>query len=348
MRGAALPHRQNIVSGAGDISWPIAAHDGEWAIERRRIEDGRYWVSPAGARRKWRSTVFHWALVAFTSAIRVAALYEHGRRGALTPKLTNLTLSFPTLPKSFDGYRILHLTDTHLDILPELANVARVMLAGLEVDTLALTGDVLGCRDAPLASAVEPLAHVIEAVSVRDRRFAVLGNHDPPAMAEALAALGFEVLLNRSVELERGGERVIVTGLDDVHSFYTEAARDALRGPGPTGFRVALVHSPEIADHASAAGVKFYLCGHTHGGQVCWPSGKPLITQLTRCCQAARGLWDYGPMKGYTSAGLGSSWPPLRYHCPGEMTLITLRVGDQNSCDYKDGAPLLSTAVVNG
>ena len=90
-------------------------------------------------------------------------------------------------------------------------------------------------------------------------------------------------------------------------------------------FRIALIHSPEMADHAAAAGVSLYLCGHTHGGQVCLPGGRPILTRLTRCRHAAVGHWREGAMRGYTSHGLGTSWPPLRFNSRGEMTVITLR-----------------------
>ncbi|MBV9554801.1 MAG: metallophosphoesterase family protein [Alphaproteobacteria bacterium] len=296
-----------------------------WAAARQAIETGRYWVSPAGRRPRWRQKLFRCALFAFVAAMRLTGLYGRGRRNALAPRLVELELQFDTLPQAFDGYRILHLSDTHLDMAPELAGIAGAMLAGLAVDTLVLTGDILGAHDAPLHTAVEPLVPLIERVAVRDRRFAVLGNHDPAAMADALERIGFTVLLNRSTTVERHSEHVVWTGLDDVHYFYTDAARAALDRPGIEGFRIALVHSPELADAAAAAGVALYLCGHTHGGQVCLPGGTPLVTQLTRCRHAGRGLWRHGATTGYTSSGLGTGWPTLRYGCPGEMTLITLR-----------------------
>jgi len=256
--------------------------------------------------------------------MRLAGLYGRGRRNALAPQVVELDLSFASLPAAFDGYRILHVTDPHLDALPELAAVAGRMIAGIEVDLLVLTGDVLADHEAPPASATAPLERLLAGVVVGDRRLAVLGNHDPAAMVDALERLGFEVLLNRSIALTRQGERIVVTGLDDVHCFYTDAARTALFG-GDGDFRVALVHSPEMADHAAEAGVALYLCGHTHGGQVCLPGGRALLTRLTRCRHAASGLWRDGPTTGYTSRGLGTSWPTLRYNCPGELTVITLR-----------------------
>jgi len=302
----------------------LAADRDSWIGERLRIERSRYWVSPNGRRRRWGTWVFSASLRVLEWGLRLAGIHARGRRNALSPRVVQFELFFPTLPNVFDGYRILQVTDTHLDHLPELAPIARKVLSGVEVDMLALTGDILGEQDTPLAVAAETLAFMFDGLSVRDRRLAVLGNHDPAGMASALEAIGFEVLLNRSVLLARGGERITVTGLDDVHAFYTEAARDALYA-NTAGFRIALVHSPEMADHAAAAGIAFYLCGHTHGGQICLPSGRALITRLTRCRRAASGYWRHGLTQGYTSRGLGASRPALRFNCPGEMTVITLR-----------------------
>jgi predicted MPP superfamily phosphohydrolase len=303
---------------------PLDEEREAWAAARERIERSRHWVSPKGRRLRRRTEAFNVALWAFATSVKFAGLFGRGRRNALAPTLVDLDLFFPTLPTAFDGYRILHLTDTHLDALPELADIAERMLVGVEADLLVLTGDIMGKPDGELVSATVPLARVLAGTTIRDRRLAVLGNHDPTTMAGALETLGFEVLLNRAVTLVRGTDRISITGLDDVHQFYTEAAGHALFESGEE-FRIALVHSPEMADHAAEAGIALYLTGHTHGGQICLPGGRPLLTRLTRCRHAAVGQWRHGMMQGYTSRGLGISWPPLRYNCRGEITMITLR-----------------------
>ncbi len=295
-----------------------------WAERRRAMERRRRHFTPDGTRPHWPSEVFGHGLRAFGLGARLLGFYGRGRRNALTPELVELTLTFPDLPPAFDGYRILHLSDTHLDYLPELAVTARARLSGKDVDLLALTGDVQGHYRAPLRDAVAPLAELVSGIGVGDRRLAVLGNHDPAAMAEALEGLGFAVLLNQSTVLGRRDQHIIVTGLDDVHRFYTPYARRAL-SDAPGGFRIALVHSAEVADYAAAAGYALYLCGHTHGGQIRLPNGRSLFTRLRRCRFGADGEWRAGRMIGYTSRGLGISGAPLRYNCPGEMSIITLR-----------------------
>src|SRR4029077_7425117 len=181
-----------------------------------------------------------------------------------------------------------------------------------------------GHHRAPIAASTTPLADMLKGVSVNDRRLAVFGNHDPAEMADALERLGFEVLINRSITLARDDERIVVTGLDDVHRFFTPDALRAL-AEAPEGFRIALVHSAEVADHAAAAKYALYLSGHTHGGQICLPGGRPTVTHLRRCRHAAVGVWGEGGMTGYTSRGLGVGDVPLRFNCRGEVSLITLR-----------------------
>lgn len=298
----------------------------DWLARRRQMEASGYRHGPGGRRGRWRQQPFHHALRLLDRSLKGTGLYARGRRNALDLRLTELELGFPDLPPAFDGYRILQVTDTHFDTLPELADAARRLMAGIEVDMLALTGDVQGEHGAPPPRSVELLAHALGEVRVRHERIAVLGNHDAADMIGLLEPLGFDVLVNRSKAVERGGERLQLTGLDDVHYFYTDAARAALDGHDG-GFRIALVHSAELADAASAAGYALYLCGHTHGGQICLPGGRPLFTQLTRCRFAAKGLWRHRGMTGYTSSGLGISGMPLRFNGRGEAALITLRRG---------------------
>lgn len=295
-----------------------------WVERRRLMETKKAQFGPDGPRSLWRNRIFSAGLSSLYGGARFFGLDGRGRRNALDVRLVTRSISFPDLPQSFDGYRILHLSDTHLDCLPELATVAAGLLAGIEVDLLALTGDIHGDHRAPVSASIGPLAEAIKGVRVKDRRLAVLGNHDPADMAEALEGLGFEVLLNESTVLSRRDEHIGVTGLDDVHRFFTTNALDALSGSAG-GFRIALVHSAEVADYASAAGYALYLCGHTHGGQICLPSGRPIITHLLRCRHGSVGLWREGNMIGYTSRGLGVGDVPLRFNCRGEIAVITLR-----------------------
>ena len=110
-----------------------------------------------------------------------------------------------------------------------------------------------------------------------------------------------------------------------MHRYYTPAANAALAAHDPQTCGIVLAHSPEMAGEAAAAGHALYLCGHCHGGQVCLPGGRPLITHLSRHRDLYGGLWRHGDMSGYTSTGAGLSDPPVRFNCRGEVTEFRLR-----------------------
>lgn len=161
-----------------------------WEERRRAIERLGRSFTPEGSRSDWQSALFGYGAIAFECAARLLGFHGRGRRNALDPRLVEIAFSFPDLPPAFEGYRILHLSDTHFDCLPELAEIARALVSGLEVDLLALTGDIQGSKRAAFAESTAPLRRLIEAVRVTDRKLAVLGNHDPAAMAGVLRAFG--------------------------------------------------------------------------------------------------------------------------------------------------------------
>lgn len=296
----------------------------DWKNIRLSIEEGGVWISPRGPRRKWKKKVFSRLLLSFWAVLRLTPFYAWGRRNALELRRVDIEVSPPHLPAAFDGYRILQISDSHLANFPELAAAADRLLEGVEVDLLVVTGDTHGDEDASAAVSADLLMQALQSARVEGPRLAVLGNHDSAQMAIELEQRGFEVLINRSVVLQRGDARLRITGLDDVHSFYTEAALTALHDHAGE-CRIALVHSAEVADYADEAGYSLYLSGHTHGGQICLPGGKPVFTELHRCRHGSVGLWHQGRMLGYTSSGLGVSVPPVRFNCRGEVTVITLR-----------------------
>ena len=309
-------------------------YEDQWATERRRLETSGHFSGPDGLRSRARKLLFTRLLDVFGAGLRITPLYARGQANALDLRRVAFDVHLPGLPPSFDGYRILHLSDTHLDVLPELASVVHGLLDGAEVDLLAVTGDVHGHYAAPVARSAGLLGEALRGLKVLGPRLAILGNHDSQGVADQLMGMGFDVLVNRSVVIHRGAGRLMFTGLDDVNSFYTEAARRALDAhalpveaptAGDRECRIALVHSAEMADHAARAGYALYLAGHTHGGQICLPGGRPVVTTLSRCRHGAVGLWREGAMIGYTSTGVGVSHPPVRFNCRGEVAFITLR-----------------------
>jgi len=271
-------------------------------------------------------TPFRHAMRLLTSVEQYLPGGQRGRRNAANLVLVEATFSFPDLPPAFDGFTILHLSDLHVGNHPDTTRRAIDILAGIKVDLVVLTGDsqTAGKPTAPtVAAAIRPLLNGIHS---REGALGVLGNHDGHELVSSLEAIGVRMLLNESMVIERGGQRLTFTGTDDVHNFFTPDAIQALRD-SPAGFPVALVHSPELAAIAESHGFQLYLCGHTHGGQVCLPGGRPLFTACDLHRDLVAGAWRLGRMRGYTSRGVGVGRPGMRFNCRGEVAHITLRRG---------------------
>ena len=259
----------------------------------------------------------HWFL-------RRSGLYARGARNALDIQRTAFELRLKGLPAGFDGYRILHLSDLHLDMIDGLDHAIAIVTKGLSVDLCVMTGDYRSRFFGPFDHVVDAMKDIMSGIESRDGFLVTLGNHDEHAMADAFEAISLLVLVNESVLLERGGSFIHLTGVDDVNRFYTPAADAALSLP-EGAYGIVLVHSPEMAAAAAEAGYGLYLCGHTHGGQICLPGGIPVIVNLKRHYFYSKGLWKHGAMRGYTSRGAGLCGLPARFFSRGEITVITLR-----------------------
>jgi predicted MPP superfamily phosphohydrolase len=88
--------------------------------------------------------------------------------------------------------------------------------------------------------------------------------------------------------------------------------------------RIALWHEPDRAPEVQRGGASLLLCGHTHGGQLALPGLGPLRLPVLGQ-RYPGGLYWLGPMPLYVTRGLGVLPPRLRFCCPPEVTLLTLR-----------------------
>jgi uncharacterized protein len=261
----------------------------------------------------------------FRVALRLTGLRQRGERNALTPVIREIRLTYANLPESFCGFKLLHLTDLHADGVTGLADAVSERLRDLTVDLCVLTGDYRFEVRGPCHGIYPPMEQILKSVNARLGVVGVLGNHDVSEEIPALERLGVRMLINEALEVRRGGESAWVIGVDDPHYYGCDDLSAALRGVPAEAFKILLVHTPEIITEAEAAGVDVYLCGHTHGGQVCLPFIGPVITK-TNCSRAyARGVWTYKKLQGYTNPGVGTSGIPVRFFCPPEIGLVELR-----------------------
>lgn len=266
----------------------------------------------------------------FGRLIKPTPFYTTGIYNAAHPRLVRVDLSFNNLPMAFDGFTILHLTDLHLDFMPELSKRISELVRGLAPDICVMTGDYMtGSRRDGYKTILEPMARIVSAVDARHGVYATLGNHDTWKVVTPFEAMGIQVLVNETCRIEKDGQEISITGTDDPHEHYTPDMVRALE-TAHGEFKLALVHTPELYREAQKNGYSLYLAGHTHGGQICLPGGLPLVVHLNKGHRFYRGLWQYGDMTGYTGQGAGAVGIPIRLNTFSEVTLLTLRaVGKQ-------------------
>jgi len=257
--------------------------------------------------------------------LKLIGVFERGLQNANRPVLSQFTFSFRGLPPAFNGFRILHLSDFHFNERPGFVDAMCSVVNGVESDICLLTGDYRFNLSTPRSSARAGIQRFLATIAPRHGTVAILGNNDMSDFVSEFSAMGVSVLVNESLKLSIGDDTMWIAGVDDPHEFLCDCLPLALRDVPPGAFTILLAHSPEIISQAAEYGIDLYLCGHTHGGQVCLPRIGPLFLNA-RCKRAyVAGRWRCGDMQGYTTCGIGASTIPIRFNCPPEAALIELK-----------------------
>jgi hypothetical protein len=294
-----------------------------WASARSVLELDNVKYKKNGKRSKSHWSTFEKLLKLSTWFLKWSGFMKKGLKNALDIEKKELNFTFDNLPKKFDGFKILHLSDLHIDSLPSLPDAILKAINNEDFDLCVITGDYRFCVQGAYQQIVAPLKKILDKLKTKHGIFAVLGNHDTCRIINYQQELGLTFLINESTEIEIGGEKIRITGTDDPFKYFTQRAVDALEDSFD-GFKIALVHTTELADTASQHAYKLYLCGHTHAGQICLPGGIPLITHQYEGRRFYKGVWHRNGMTGYTSAGCGVSGLPIRFYTRGEVTRIIL------------------------
>ena len=260
------------------------------------------------------------------AALWCLGLWGRGRRELLNPVVReNKVVLGDMLPPEFDGFRMLHLSDLHIDMDEAIANAVAKAAAPLEYDACVMTGDYRNRTIGEFETALSLMRRLRPAL--KGEVYGVLGNHDFADMVPGLEAAGYRMLLNEAAVLRRGGAALAIVGIDDPVIFETDDLGKALDGVPAESVKVLLSHSARVAPEAEAAGVALLLAGHTHGGQICFPGGRMILRNEGLPRRYLKGPWRMGNLHGYTSSGCGASGLPCRINCPAEIVLHTLSRG---------------------
>jgi predicted MPP superfamily phosphohydrolase len=259
-------------------------------------------------------------------SLKVLGLYGRGIRNAERVEVRQNAIRSARIPREFDGFTILHISDMHVDMNGEAMRRLTAILPGLSYDICVLTGDYRGKTYGPFDRTLAGLAQVCE--HLKGTIYGVLGNHDTVAMVPGLERLGIQMLLNESEALIRESGSIYLSGVDDAHRYRAHDLEKAASAVPDGAFSILLSHTPEIYRQAAQANFGLLLSGHTHGGQICLPGSLPITLGCALPRRLGSGAWKYHDMAGYTSAGLGSCVVPVRFNCPPEITLHRLQCAD--------------------
>ncbi|MEX0604779.1 MAG: metallophosphoesterase [Marinobacter sp.] len=267
------------------------------------------------------SASHHW----IKGCLWISGMLKRGQRNSRKLKTAHNSFCLPNLPEAFEGLRILHLTDLHVDM--DAANLQAVIdhIDPLEYDLCVLTGDYRKQTWGAIDDALAGMKKLRSAI--QGRAIAVLGNHDSIRMLPGLEDMGYQILLNEHAWFERDGDTLYIAGVDDAHFYKAHNLHKAGDQIPHGSTTILLSHTPEIWREAGYAGYDVFLCGHTHGGQICLPGGIPVTLDSDCPRSLGRGAWRRNGMQGYTSPGSGTSVVNVRLNCPPEVTLHTLTRG---------------------
>lgn len=243
-----------------------------------------------------------------------------------------IDLFVPRLDPSLHGLRIVHLSDLHLASrwLDGFEELHRQFDEAMP-DLLLLSGDFVEHKF-DHRPALPLVKRFLSGLRSRLGTFGILGNHDGDLLSARAADLPVTLINGRAALLRNGSAGIELIGFPGVGREDVAAWDDRHFRIDPVppigGVRIALTHFPDTIERVARLSPHLVLAGHTHGGQVCLPGRRPLITHDSLPRHQSAGLHRMFGTYLYVSRGFGFSTLPIRLFSPAEVTEIVLHPTD--------------------
>lgn len=260
-------------------------------------------------------------------------------------QIKKIKLSFKNLPDAFKGMRMVHISDIHSGSFQDIRAVNKGidLILKEQPDLIVFTGDLVNDR----ATEMEPYQNSFGRLTAPLGVFSTLGNHDygdyvqwPSAQAkmdnlEALkkvhANMGWRLLMNEHVVLEKQGEKIALLGIENwgAKARFPKYGKMDLAYPGTENipFKILLSHDPSHWDAQvlpEYPGIDLMLSGHTHGMQFGLENPYFKWSPVQWMYKQWAGLYEQGPQKLYVNRGYGFIGYPGRVGILPEITVIEL------------------------
>lgn len=247
--------------------------------------------------------------------------------------VTEYTVSPANLPKSFNGFRIVQVSDLHNDKFSGLLE----KISDAKPDIIVLTGDLIDFYETDIPVAVEFAKNVVKIAPV----YYVSGNHEYrtgqyDVLRPQLIEAGVKVLESETVKINRNGEEISITGINDPTFFGSgedNADMDAfsaelkmLAEGADSDVNILLSHIPQILPLYAECGFDLVFTGHAHGGQFRFPiiGGGFFAPGQGWWPDYSEGMHTSGNTDMIISRGLGNSAFPLRLFNRPELVICEL------------------------
>jgi len=266
-------------------------------------------------------------------------------RGRTNLKVFKETIKIQSLPGSFDGLRIVQLSDIHLaGFYRHPGYIKKVVqrVNELEPDLVCFTGDMVH----NFSEEVDPFTEILKEIKAPLGKYAVLGNHDYGTyfkwdsreeeeanldrVKEQIRACGFDLLLNEHRTIALNGDSLEIIGVENWGKApfpqLGELER-AMSGVHPERIKILLSHDPSHWDLqvSNKKDIDLTLSGHTHGMQFGIEIGKFKWSPSQWTYQHWAGLYCENGQQLYVNRGLGYTGFPGRVGIRPEITLLILQ-----------------------
>ncbi|NLH41902.1 MAG: metallophosphoesterase [Planctomycetes bacterium] len=229
----------------------------------------------------------------------------------------SLTLHTPKLKA--ETFRIVQISDLHCDVAQRNEERAVQIINGLKPDVVVATGDYLNHK-----AGLPRLRQMLCRFEAPLGKFAVTGNFEVLRWRDlnVLAESTFRTLERETVVVTKGQDAIAVTGAG---YFPADVPSDPIGGFSDDRFDLFLFHTPDLIEDVSHRGVDLYLCGHTHGGQICLPWYGALITFSKFGKKYESGMHRVGDTVLYVNRGLGMEprpAPQMRFLARPQIVVV--------------------------
>lgn len=265
----------------------------------------------------------------FAGIFTAAGGYTYARY--IEPSLLDITkysIIHKKIPNSFNGFKIVQFSDTHLSDFFTLDRLETIVnkINNLSPDLLFFTGDLM---DEPNQYAeINKIVPILGKLNAPFGKYAVYGNHDHGGYGteiykNVINMSGFTLLQNEVTNVSMiDGSKIGVAGIDDL-MLGKPSYEGTLGNLNKDLFNILLAHEPDAALEVKRFNVDFQLSGHSHGGQIQVPFYGPLITPPYASVYS-EGMYNVDEMKLYVNRGLGTTRLPFRFFSVPEISQFTL------------------------